>query len=91
MPAIIHGGIRPGFNNAYTDGRAAIYCSPKFNTALSYAHGQSRVLNDSKLIVQCRVNPDPQILTKHNDSIWTVYDAAAIKPYRIIIKEWGFK
>ena len=30
------GGLRPGFNNAYTK-TPAIYCSPNFETALSYS------------------------------------------------------
>lgn len=86
IPKVVKAGLRPGWNNAFTN-YPAIYCSPDFDVALSYAsRGRSSTIEgDSRIVIQCRVNP--ATVNKHTPQVWTVKDAADIKPYRIIIKK----
>ena len=77
--------LRKGFNNAFTKS-PAIYCTPDFNTALSYA-GKNQVgeLNKVSFIFQCRVNPKNH--TQHSKIVWTVPESSDIRPYGLVLRD----
>ena len=61
LPKIIKGGLRPGPNNAYTNGVPAIYCTPDFNLAFKSYTSDAKSIKGLRVVMQCRVNPDTVI------------------------------